>query len=61
VELSPDYLSGFITRYITEPFASNPTLQRPVTIAEFGNSLHVTTLGEVGSQAIPKFVVRIAK
>src|SRR5262249_13965033 len=34
VELSPDYLSGFITRYITEPLASNPTLQRPTTIAE---------------------------
>ena len=34
-----DHLSGFVTRYITEPFASNPALRIPTTIAEFGNSL----------------------
>ena len=28
VGLSPDHLSGFATRYITEPFASNPALRR---------------------------------
>jgi sugar lactone lactonase YvrE len=61
VELSPDYLAGFITRYITEPFASNPTLQRPTTIAEFGNSLYAVALGEAGTPTIPKFVVRLAK
>jgi hypothetical protein len=39
VELSPDFLSGAIVRYITEPFASTPATKVPTTIAEFGNSL----------------------
>jgi hypothetical protein len=43
VELSPDHLSGFITRYITEPFASNPAVKVPTTIAKFGSSLYAVT------------------
>ena len=35
VELSPDHLPGVITRYITEPFQSNPATKFPTTIAEF--------------------------
>jgi len=59
VELSPDYLSGFITRYITEPFASNPATKVPTTIAEFGNSLYAVTAGF--APPAPDFVVRLLK
>jgi hypothetical protein len=59
VELSPDHLSGFITRYITEPFASNPAVKVPSTIAEFGNSLYAVTYGEL--PPTPDFVVRLSK
>jgi Cu-Zn family superoxide dismutase len=59
VELSPDHLSGFVTRYITEPFASNPALRIPTTIAEFGNSLYAVTFD--GQPPTPDFVVRLSK
>jgi hypothetical protein len=59
VELSPDHLSGFITRYITEPFASNPAVKVPTTIAEFGSSLYAVTYGE--APPTPDFVVRLSK
>jgi hypothetical protein len=59
VELSPDHLSGFITRYITEPFASNPAVKVPTTIAEFGSSLYAVTYGELPPS--PDFVVRLSK
>jgi sugar lactone lactonase YvrE len=59
VELSPDYLSGVITRYITEPFFSNPAIRLPTTIAEFGSSLYAVTYG--GSPPTPDFVVRLSK
>ena len=59
VELSPDHLSGVVTRYNTEPFASNPATQFPTTIAEFGNSLYAVTYG--GAPPAPDFVVRLPK
>jgi sugar lactone lactonase YvrE len=59
VELSPDHRSGFITRYITEPFASNPAVKVPTTIAEFGSSLYAVTYGE--APPTPDFVVRLSK
>jgi hypothetical protein len=59
VELSPDRRSGVITRYITEPFASNPAIRLPTTIAEFGRSLYVVTYG--GALPSPDFVVRLRK
>jgi hypothetical protein len=59
VELSPDYRSGVITRYITEPFASNPAVRVPTTIAEFGSSLYAVTFG--GQPPSPDFVVRLPK
>jgi hypothetical protein len=59
VELSPDHLSGFVSRYITEPFASNPATKFPTTIAEFGNSLYAVTYG--GAPPSPDFVVRLPK
>jgi len=59
IEMSPDYLSGVITRYITEPFASNPATKFPTTIAEFGNSLYAVTYGD--APPTPDFVVRLPK
>jgi sugar lactone lactonase YvrE len=59
VELSPDLLSGIVTRYITEPFASNPAIRLPMTIADFGNSLYAVTYG--GAPPTPDFVVRLEK
>ena len=59
VELSPDHLSGFTTRYITEPFASNPAVKVATTIAEFGSSLYAVTYGE--APPTPDFVVRLSK
>lgn len=59
VELSPDYLSGVITHYITEPFASNPSTKVPTTLAEFGNSLYTVTAGF--APPAPDFVVRLPK
>jgi hypothetical protein len=59
VELSPDFLSGAITRYIAEPFASNPATKVPTTIAEFGDSLYAVTGGF--APPAPDFVVRLRK
>lgn len=59
VELAPDYLSGVITRFITEPFASNPLTKVPTTIAEFGNALYAVTAGFAAPT--PDFVVRLTK
>ena len=59
VKLSHDRLSGIITGYITEPFASNPAIRFPTTIAEFGRFLYVVTYG--GSLPSPDFVVRLRK
>jgi hypothetical protein len=59
LELSPDHLSGVVTRYITEPFQSNPATKVPTTLAEFGNSLYAVTFG--GQPPTPDFVVRLPK
>lgn len=59
VDLSPDYLSGVITHYISEPFASNPATNVPTTIAEFGNALYTVTAGF--APPAPDFVVRLSK
>jgi hypothetical protein len=59
LEMSADYLSGVVTGYITEPFASNPATKFPTTIAGFGNSLYAVTYG--GAPPTPDFVVRLPK
>jgi hypothetical protein len=59
VELSPDYLSGAIVRFITEPFTSNPSTKVPTTIAAFGNALYAVTAGFAAPS--PDFVVRLVK
>ena len=50
VELSPDFLSGAIAGFITEPFASNPSTRVPTTIAAFGNALYAVTAGFAARQ-----------
>ena len=59
VELSPDYLSGAVVRFITEPFTSNPATKVPTTVAAFGNALYAVTAGFAAPS--PDFVVRVAK
>jgi sugar lactone lactonase YvrE len=59
VKLSPDYQSGTVVRFITEPFTSNPSTKVPTTIAEFGNSLYAVTAGFAAPS--PDFVVRLSK
>ena len=59
VQMAPDYLSGEVTGYITEPFASNAGLQAPTTIARFGNALYAVTFG--GDPVSPDYIVRIAR
>jgi sugar lactone lactonase YvrE len=59
VELSPDYLSGSVVRFITEPFTSNPDTKVPTTIAEFGAALYAVTAGFAAPT--PDFVVRVEK
>jgi hypothetical protein len=59
VELAPDLLSGVVTRYITEPFQSNPATKLPTTLAEFGTRLYAVTYG--GAPPSPDFVVRLPK
>ena len=59
IELSPDYLSGQIVRFITEPFTSNASTKVPTTIAEFGNALYAVTAGFAAPS--PDFVVRLRK
>jgi hypothetical protein len=59
VELAPDHLSGTIARHITEPFASDPAIKVPTTIAEFGDALYAVTAGFAPPD--PDFVVRLPK
>lgn len=59
IEMNGDYLAGFIGRYITEPFASNPATKVPTTIGEFGDSLYAVTAGF--APPAPDFVVRLTK
>ena len=59
VELSPDYLSGAVGRFITEPFTSNPDTKVPTTIAEFGDAFYAVTAGFAAPT--PDFVVRVEK
>ena len=59
VELSPDYLSGAVVRFITEPFTSNPATKVPTTIAKFGKALYAVTAGFAAPA--PDFVVRVEK
>jgi hypothetical protein len=59
IELSPDYLSGAIVRFITEPLASNPCTKVPTTIAEFGSAMYAVTAGFAAPS--PDFVVRLPK
>jgi hypothetical protein len=59
VELSPDYLSGQISSFITEPFTSNPATKVPTTIAEFGGALYAVTAGFAPPS--PDFVVRVSR
>ena len=59
VELSSNYLSGEIARFITEPFASNDATKVPTTIARFGDALYAVTAGFAAPS--PDFVVRLSK
>jgi sugar lactone lactonase YvrE len=59
VQLTPDFFSGTIERFITEPFTSNPATKVPTTIAEFGNSLYAVTAGFAAPT--PDYVVRLQK
>ena len=59
VRMAPDYMSGEVVRYITEPFASNPAVVFPTTIAAFGDSLYAVTFG--GDPTSPDYVVRMPK
>jgi hypothetical protein len=59
VQLSPDYSSGAIVGFITEPFAANAATRVPTTIAEFGDALYAVTAGFAAPS--PDFVVRLDK
>ena len=59
IELSPDYLSGEVVRFITEPFTSNPATKVPTTLAGFGDALYAVTAGFAAPS--PDFVVRVGK
>jgi hypothetical protein len=59
VEMSADYLSGSITRYIKEPFFHNSSLRVPTGIGAIEDSLYVVT-GALTNQP-PYVVVRMAK
>ena len=59
VHLSPDFLTGDVVHYITEPFASNTATRVPTTIAEFGNALYAVTAGFAAPT--PDYVVRLSK
>jgi hypothetical protein len=59
LHLSPDYLTGEVVRYITEPFASNAATRVPTTIAEFGSALYAVTAGFAAPS--PDYVVRLSK
>ena len=59
VTLSPDYLSGEIVGFITEPFTSNPATKVPTTVARFGDALYAVTAGFAAPS--PDFVVRVTR
>ena len=59
VELAPDYESGTIAGFITEPFTSTPATKVPTTIAKFGNALYGVTAGFAAPST--DFVVRVAR
>jgi sugar lactone lactonase YvrE len=59
IRMAPDLLSGVITGYITEPFASNPAIAFPTTIAQFGNALYAVTFG--AAPPAPDYIVRMRK
>ena len=59
VSMSPDYSSGTIVGFITEPFTSNPLTKVPTTIAQFGDALYAVTAGFAAPS--PDFVVRVAR
>lgn len=59
VRMAPDYMSGEVIRYITEPFVSNPAVVFPTTIAAFGDSLYAVTYG--GDLVSPDYIVRMPK
>lgn len=59
VELAPDYLSGTLTRGITEPFESNPATKAPASIADYGNWLYAVTGGF--APPAPDYLVCIPK
>jgi sugar lactone lactonase YvrE len=58
-EMSADYLSANITRYIKEPFFHNSSLKVPTAIASIGDSLYVSTAALTNEP--PFVVVRMAK
>ena len=59
VSLSPDYASGTIAGFMTEPFTSNPSTKVPTTIARFGDALYAVTAGFAAPS--PDSVVRVTK
>ena len=59
VELSADYLSGEVVRFITEPFTSNPATKVPTTLASFGGGLYAVTAGFAAPS--PDYVVRVGR
>lgn len=59
VELGPDFLTGSVTRRITEPFGSNPAVKVPTTIADTGDALYTVTAGF--AEPSPDYVVRVEK
>jgi len=59
IKMAPNYFSGVIKRYITEPFASNPATKVPTTIAKFDRKLYTVTAGF--APPAPDFVVCLPK
>lgn len=59
VELGSDLLTGTVTAHITEPFASNPAIKIPTTIAHRGDYLYAVTAGF--AEPSPDYVVRMQK
>jgi sugar lactone lactonase YvrE len=57
VNLSPDYSSGEIVGFITEPFTSNAATKVPTTVTRFGDALYAVTAGFAPPS--PDFVVRV--
>lgn len=59
IDLAPDYLTGTIAGFLTEPFASNAATRVPTTIAKFGKALYAVTAGFAGPS--PDYVVRLTR